>query len=205
MFNSLKGIITGKFPQKLLIDTHGIEWEIIVPDSDLDKFPPVGEEGRVYVWMQHTDALMNLFGFVSSADRDFFFELLKVDGIGPKGAIKIMGNTSTSSLSRILEDGDLDTLQKIPGVGKKTAGKMLLQLKGKLKLEEEGSVFSHKESLPYGDVIQGLVSMGYDKKNAENAVSKVAETVKNDDDFKGKSASEREDSIFRMAIMELAQ
>ena len=89
MFNSLSGIITGKFPQKLFIDTHGIEWDVTVPDSALDKLPDIGSEGRVFVWMQHTDNLMNLYGFASDRDRSLFFDLLKVDGIGPKGAVKI--------------------------------------------------------------------------------------------------------------------
>ncbi|WP_406032408.1 OB-fold domain-containing protein, partial [Treponema saccharophilum] len=56
MFNSLAGTVTGKFPQRLLLDTHGIEWDIIVPDTSLDKIPPVGESARVFVWMQHTDS-----------------------------------------------------------------------------------------------------------------------------------------------------
>ena len=123
MFNSLTGTITGKFPQKVFIDTHGIEWDVTVPDTALDALPPVGSEGKVYVWMQHTDSLMNLYGFASVSDRDLFFDLLKVEGIGPKAAIKIMGNISAASLAQILDSGDVNALQKVPGVGKKTAAK----------------------------------------------------------------------------------
>ena len=121
MFNSLTGTITGKFPQKVFIDTHGIEWDVSVPDSALDKLPAVGETGRIYTWMQHTDVLMVRYGFASTSDRALFLDLLKVGGIGPKGALKIMSNVSPSELTAVLDSGNLAALEKIPGVGKKTA------------------------------------------------------------------------------------
>lgn len=205
MFNSLSGIITGKFPQKLFIDTHGIEWDVTVPDSALDKLPSVGSEGRVYVWMQHTDNLMNLYGFASDRDRQLFFDLLKVDGIGPKGAVKIMNNTTTDQLVSILENGDLAMLEKVPGVGKKTAAKMLLQLKGKLTLESDGGTTAvRKASSPYADVITALVDMGYDKAKAGDAVARIADQFAGDESFASGSQSAREDLIFRRAIVELA-
>ena len=131
MYNSLTGIITGKFPKQLLLDTHGIEWDLCVPDSNLELFPPVGSEAKVYTWLQHTDVLMTLFGFATADERTLFLDLLKVDGVGPKGAVKIMSSASSSRLLEVLERGDVEMLEKIPGVGKKTAGKMMLQLKGK--------------------------------------------------------------------------
>lgn len=205
MFNSLSGIITGKFPQKLFIDTHGIEWDVTVPDSALDKLPDIGSEGRVFVWMQHTDNLMNLYGFASDRDRSLFFDLLKVDGIGPKGAVKIMNNMTTDQLVNILENEDLALLEKVPGVGKKTAAKILLQLKGKLSLETEtNSAAIKRTASPYADVVSALVEMGYDKNKAADAVSKIAEQLSNDDVFSKSSQSAREDLLFRRAIVELA-
>ncbi len=205
MFNSLSGIITGKFPQKLYIDTHGIEWDVTCPDSALEKIPDVGSEGRVYVWMQHTDNLMNLYGFASDRDRSLFFDLLKVDGIGPKGAVKIMNNISTDQLVSILENGDLGLLEKVPGVGKKTAAKMLLQLKGKLTLESDtGSGPAKKAASPYADVISALADMGHDKAKAGDAVAKIAESLGSDEAFAKAGQSQKEDMIFRRAIVELA-
>ena len=134
MFNSLTGIITEKSFQKLCLDTHGIEWELSVPDSASSAFPAVGEKAKVYTWLQHTETTMSLYGFADTEGRSLFFELLKVDGVGPKAALKIMGNVSPSELASILDKEDLASLQKVPGVGKKTAAKMLLQLKGKLAL-----------------------------------------------------------------------
>ena len=204
MFNSLTGTITGKFPQKLFIQTGGIEWDVTVPDSSLDALPPVGSEGKVYVWMQHTDTLMNLFGFASESDRQLFFDLLKVDGIGPKGAVKILGSISSVRLVGILENGDVDALQKVPGVGKKTAGKILLQLKGKLKLDAVSAPSSAAAIKPYSDVISALVDMGYDRAKASSAVEKISSVFSQDESFGKKSSSEKEDAVFRRAIVELS-
>ena len=80
MFNSLTGIITGKFPKHIYLQTQGIEWDIIVPDSCLDEFPLVGSECKVYTWLNHTENGMDLFGFAKQEERFLFFDLMKVDG-----------------------------------------------------------------------------------------------------------------------------
>ena len=206
MFNSLTGIITGKFPKQVFIDTHGVEWDLCVPDSNLDMLPPVGNEGRIFTWLQHTDQLMTLYGFASAEERTVFLDLLKVDGVGPKGAVKIMSAVSSGRLMDVLEKGDLEMLEKIPGVGKKTAGKMMLTLKGKLTLRDTGSgdLVHVAAASPYADVVMSLASMGYDKKLVEQKVAQLVESLTNDVSFAGKSQKEREDILFRRAIVELA-
>ena len=205
MFNSLTGIITGKFPKQVFIDTNGVEWDLCVPDSNLDMLPPVGNEAKIYIWLQHTDQLMSLYGFASAEERSVFLDLLKVDGVGPKGAVKIMSAVSSGRLMDVLEKGDLEMLEKIPGVGKKTAGKMMLTLKGKLKLHEEaGGVVRVAAASPYSDVVLSLTSMGYDKKLVEQKVAQLVEMLTNDAEFAGKSQKEREDILFRRVIVELA-
>ena len=204
MFNSLTGIITGKFPKQLLLDTHGIEWDLCVPDSNLELFPPVGSEAKVYTWLQHTDVLMTLFGFATADERTLFLDLLKVDGVGPKGAVKIMSSASSSRLLEVLERGDVEMLEKIPGVGKKTAGKMMLQLKGKLTLSQTSNVVRVEKPAAFADVIDSLASMGYEKRLVEQKVAVLAETLNADPAFVSKSQKEKEDLIFRRAIVELA-
>ena len=205
MFNSITGIIREKLPQKLYIETNGVEWDINVPESSLAKLPEAGNTAKVYVWLQHTDVLMTLYGFADAGDRALFFELLKVDGVGPKGALKIMGSVSTVELIRILDEGDVDLLQKVPGVGKKTAAKMLLQLKGKLTLDNNSArPARNADAVPYADVVNGLCDMGYERHAAEDAVKKVLSVLENDEAFKKQSAGDREQSIFRNALMELA-
>lgn len=203
MFNSLTGIVTGKFSQKLFLENNGIEWEIIVPDISLNKISNLGESAKVYTWLQHTENLMNLYGFYSMEDRNLFFDLIKVEGIGPKAAIKIMSNVESRDLANILETEDLNTLQKIPGVGKKTAAKILLQLKGKLSLTELET--SHVKVPAFNDVILSLTEMGYDKKRVEEVVDKIIVQNKNKDSFENLSQNQQEEIIFRLSIVELAQ
>lgn len=203
MINSISGTITGKFPQKIFIDNNGIEWEIIVPDTALDKLPNIGENARVYTWLQHTDSAMTLFGFATTQDRDLFFDLNKVDGVGPKSAVKIMSSIAREQLIAALDSGNLATLEKIPGLGKKTAAKMLLALKGKLTLDETETVTKSTKKLgEFEDVISGLVTMGYDRKKVESVISKVAEESKSE--LESLSQKEKEDILFRKALMELA-
>ena len=204
MFNSLTGIITGKFPKQLFLDTHGIEWDICVPDSNLELLPTVGSEAKVYTWLQHTDVLMTLYGFASADERTLFLDLLKVDGVGPKGALKIMSSASSSRLTEILERGDVEMLEKIPGVGKKTAGKMMLQLKGKLTLSQTTNVVRYERPAAFADVIESLASMGYDKRLVEQKVASLAEAMSAEPAFAEKAQKEKEDLIFRRAIVELA-
>ena len=204
MFNSISGIITGKFPKQLFIENNGIEWDICVPDSNLDMFGTVGSEARVFTWLQHTDVSMALYGFASAEERTLFFDLLKVDGIGAKGAVKIMSSVSSGRLTEVLENGDLEMLEKIPGVGKKTAGKMLLALKGKLSLSSAVRVVDLGKNAEFSDVIDSLSSMGYDKKLVEQKVLQLVEVLKGDKDFASKSQKEKEDILFRRAIVELA-
>lgn len=204
MFNSISGIITGKFPKQLLIENNGIEWDICVPDSNLDMFGTVGSEARVFTWLSHTDVSMALYGFASAEERSLFFDLLKVDGIGAKGAVKIMSSVSSGRLTEVLENGDVEMLEKIPGVGKKTAGKMLLALKGKLSLSSTVRVVDLGKNAEFSDVIDSLSSMGYDKKLVEQKVLQLVEVLKGDKDFASKSQKEKEDILFRRAIVELA-
>jgi Holliday junction DNA helicase RuvA len=133
----------------------------------------VGEEGRVFTWLYHREDAMKLYGFSSEKRRATFLELLKVEGIGPKGAIRIMGGISQEELENALDTENLARLEAVPGLGKKTAQKMLLALKGKLaKLDDA------KSAGPYGDLADALAGMGYDKRAAAEALAKAATELK---------------------------
>ena len=204
MFNSISGIITGKFPKQLFLENNGIEWDICVPDSNLDLFGVVGSQAKVYTWLQHTDVSMALYGFATVEERSLFFDLLKVDGIGAKGALKIMSSVSSSRLTEVLEKGDIEMLEKIPGVGKKTAAKMMLALKGKLTFNQSTVSVSKNVDSSYQDVINSLVEMGYDKKNVEIKISQILDSLKQENGFESKSIKEKEEIIFRRVIIEMA-
>lgn len=205
MFNSISGTLTAKFPQKIYVENNGIEWEITVPDTSIDRLGNVGSEVKVYTWLLHNENSMTLFGFASAKDRDLFFDLNKVDGVGPKNAVKIMSSIAREQLVASLDSGDLAALEKIPGLGKKTAQKMLLALKGKLTLEDEiPGAKTLSRGGEFADVINSLAAMGYEKRQVEVAVSGIVEKLKAAGGFEEKSKKEKEDLIFRDVLVELA-
>jgi Holliday junction DNA helicase RuvA len=173
MFNSIRGRISGRYAEGLWLLTGGVEWDLAVPLTDLAELPAPGEEAVVYTWLYHREDAMKLYGFSSVKRRATFLELLKVEGIGPKGALKIMGGIGQEELEAALEAGDLGRLERVPGLGKKTAQKMLLALKGKLaRLDGDA------QSGPYGDLAEALAGMGYDRRTAAEALAKAAADLK---------------------------
>ena len=194
MFNSIHGTITQKLPDSVYILSSSVEWDISVPATDIAKLPAVGEECRIFTWLYHREDQMKLYGFASSERRDTFLELIKVDGVGPKGALKIMGGISQEDLEEALEAEDLVRLEAVPGLGKKTAQKMILALKGKIVRGKAAP------ASPYGDLIEALAGMGYDRRSAGEALSKAEAGLSTDIE-----GSEREKQLFKQAIVELSR
>jgi Holliday junction DNA helicase RuvA len=196
MFNSVRGIITEKFSETLWILTGGVEWEISLPATDIARLPPAGEEGRIFTWLYHREDQMRLFGFADDTRRNTFLELLKVEGIGPRGALKIMGGIDQEALERALETEDLARLEQVPGLGKKTAQKMILALRGKLAR----SPGTPAAPPPYGELAEALAEMGYDKRAAAEALSQAEAALP-----AGLTGAEKEQRLFREAIVRLSQ
>jgi Holliday junction DNA helicase RuvA len=194
MFNSISGIVSAKGAETVFILTGNIEWDIAMPANDIQSLA-FNSECRVFTWLYHREDLMKLYGFSCERRRNTFLELLKVEGIGPKGAIKIMSGISQDDLESALENGDLARLEAVPGLGKKTAQKMLLSLKGKLVQSQSGGI----SSSPYNDLIEALVGMGYDRKQAADALAKAEEGLAAD-----LQASEKEKLLFKEAIVYLS-
>ena len=205
MFNSLTGIITAKFPQNLYLQVGGIEWDILIPDSSLQNLPSVGQEAKIYTWMYHREDAMKLFGFASNSERSVFFDLTKVDGVGPKAAVKILSSITASELVETLNNEDMARLEKISGIGKKTAQKMMLALKGTLSLDDSSAngLAKIKPSSAWEDVIVALANMGYEKRTCEEVIHKLVDELKADEDFCSKNRTQQEELLFRRAIIDL--
>ena len=207
MFNSLYGTLTEKTARQaslcaVFLETGGVEWEILVPATALDALPAAGEQARVYTWLYHREDQMTLFGFASPEDRFLFLDLLKVDGVGAKAALKIMSAIAGDQLRRAIESEEVERLEAISGIGKKTAQKMMLALKGKLTFphgKETGAA-----AKPWQDVISALTDMGYDRRDAEGAVARIAQEI-GGQDFAELSREAKEELLFRRAITELAR
>ncbi|MCL2214390.1 MAG: Holliday junction branch migration protein RuvA [Treponema sp.] len=194
MFNSISGLVSAKGIESVFIFNGSIEWEITMPSNDIQELK-LNDECRVLTWLYHREDQMKLFGFCAERRRNTFLELLKVEGIGPKGAVKIMSGITQDDLEKALENGDLSRLEAVPGLGKKTAQKMLLSLKGKLVQTQSGSTVS----TAYNDLIEALVGMGYERKTAMQALEKAEAGID-----KSLPAAEKEKLLFKEAIVNLS-
>jgi Holliday junction DNA helicase RuvA len=194
MFNSIRGMVSAKTGESLFVLSGDIEWDIAMPTSDIQSFA-LKEECRVFTWLYHREDQMKLFGFASEKRRATFLELLKVEGIGPKGAVKILGGIGQDELENALENADLERLEAVPGLGKKTAQKMLLALKGKLV-----SSCEDQASMPNNDLVEALIDMGYDRKASADALSKADAAID-----KSITDKEREKLLFKEAIVYLTR
>ena len=132
MFNSLKGVITYKAHNTVHLDVNGWEWDLYVPTSAIEELGDIGSTARIFTWMYVREDMMKMFGFATEEERNVFLDLLKVEGVGAKGAIKILSNISISKFIEALDGGNTEALEAVSGIGKKTAAKIMLTLKGKL-------------------------------------------------------------------------
>ena len=116
MFNSISGTLTGKTAESIYIETQGIEWELFVSTLSADRFGSPGSTIKAYTWLYHREDQMKLFGFLSPEERSLFLDLTKVDGIGPKQALKILSGLDSTALETALDEGDVRRRQAIPGI-----------------------------------------------------------------------------------------
>jgi len=166
MFNSLTGEITHKGDEKVCLQTGGVEWELTVSRKAVERLPAAGQVARIYTHLVHREDAMRLYGFADEAERALFLDLQKVEGVGPRGALKMLSGVDREAFAAALDRDDLDALSAVPGVGKKTAQKIILALKGKLTPVGQGKGRPVEE-----DIITALVGMGFDRKTARSAVA----------------------------------
>jgi len=193
MFNSLLGTITEKRFDILRVENGGLEWEFSVPARSIDEFGALGARTKVFIHLLHREDQMRLFGFPSDRERGLFRELLKVEGIGPRQAVKILSGIAPGELETALETENLARLQQVPGLGTKTAQKLVFALKGKLPGAAPESTRGVWE-----DVVRALAEMGYDRKRAAEAVARLSA------DPDGAAGPDAEQELFRKAIQELS-
>jgi Holliday junction DNA helicase RuvA len=190
MFNSLSGEVTLREDDRLCVATGGVEWELAVSRKSAARFPVPGQPVRVYTYLLHREDSMKLYGFLDPAERSLFLDLQKVDGVGPRGAMRILSGIERKDFVEALDRDDVDALSLVPGVGKKTAAKIILTLKGKLT-PSGGSAGRASED----DISTALVGMGFDRRTAKAA---VAEALKSVD--AGLAPEDLERELFRKAV-----
>jgi Holliday junction DNA helicase RuvA len=165
----LSGILAHKAPPVLLVDIHGVGYEVSVPMSTFFNLPGVGEAVVLLTHFVVREDAQLLYGFLSPAERDTFVELIKISGVGPRTALSILSGLSVAELAQAVTRQDAGRLVKVPGIGKKTAERLLLELKGKLGPDLAASP-SAALSDAQADIGQALQALGYNEREAQAAL-----------------------------------
>ena len=163
MIHYIKGILTLKSPVCAVIETMGIGWELKIPVSTYENLPPVGKECSLYCYLSISQDDVKVFGFYSVAEKELFLQLTKISGIGPKIAVSILSTLSISAFVRAIRTGEDSLLTKVPGVGKKSAQRLIIELKDSVH-----KVLDYVDSSAVADVDNSLdavedalVSLGF--------------------------------------------
>ncbi len=178
----VKGFLAEKFEDSVVVETGGIGYRIFVPASVLETLPKTGETVKIYTYFSVREDAMSLYGFLSRQDLDMFRQLIGVNGVGPKSALGILSALSPDTLRLAVISGDAKAISKAPGVGSKTAQRIILDLKDKVKAEDilDGvtePVSGHTEVSGIGEIgkeaIEALTALGYSVSEASGVVKKV--------------------------------
>ena len=181
MISYIRGELCDIEEQKAIVDVNGVGYGIYMPQQALSLLPPMGQQVKIHTYLNIREDAMQLFGFLTKEDLNVFRLLIGVNGIGPKAGLNILSCLSPDELRFAVLSGDAKAISATPGIGKKTAEKLILELKDKLsfeELEEDGvgaEIFdtSADSSDSVMITIEGLVSLGYSKSEAAIAVNKV--------------------------------
>ncbi len=173
MIGRLHGKLLEKAPPQILIDVSGVGYEVDVPMSTFCNLPDIGNDVTLLTHFVVREDAMLLYGFATASERQTFRALIKISGIGPRIGLAILSGMSTGDLASAIEEGNLGMLTRIPGIGKKTAERLILELKGKLVLVSDGASTPSENGATRNDITSALVALGYSEREAQSAVKKL--------------------------------
>lgn len=188
MIGQLKGHLLQKKPNLLLVDVKGVGYEVHIPLTSFYELPGEGSEITLKIHTHAREDALILFGFCSQREKDLFLKLITISGVGPKLAIAILSGAQVEELAQAIAEGNLTRLTAIPGVGRKTAERLVLELKNQItpfllpeqmKAAREGDQLTALEE----DVISALTNLGYSRSSAEKALSAVIRTAEGERSF----------------------
>lgn len=183
MIGRLHGIIIEKSPPEMVLDVQGVGYELLLPMTSFYCLPAISEPATVFTHLVVREDAHLLFGFAQQQERTLFRELIKTNGVGPKLALAILSAMSVSEFAHAVEQEELAKLTKIPGVGRKTAERLLVELKGKFKGIAQTDLFSTQPAQrlvatehpdPTEEARDALIALGYKPADAEKMIKKVA-------------------------------
>ncbi len=169
MIGRLTGQLAEKTPPQVLIDVNGVGYEVDVPMSSFYNLPALGERVTLLTHFVVREDAQQLFGFLTAAERNTFRQLIKISGIGPRMALGVLSGLSVAELTQAVAQQQAARLVKVPGIGKKTAERLLLELKGKLA-PDLGLGGASITSDAQADIVQALIALGYSEKDAAAAL-----------------------------------
>ena len=168
MIGRLQGQLLEKNPPQVLVDCHGVGYEVNVPMSTFYNLPALGEKVTVLTQFIVREDAQLLYGFATSAEREGFRQLIKISGVGPRTALSVLSGMSVAELAQAVTLQEAGRLVKVPGIGKKTAERLLLELKGKLGADIGAGVGVVNDA--QSDILQALLALGYSDKEAALAL-----------------------------------
>lgn len=176
MIARLNGLLIEKAPPFIVIDCAGIGYEVEVPMSTFYNLPELGVKVQLLTYMVVREDAQLLYGFATDQEKQTFKQLLKVNGIGAKSALAILSGVSVADLAAAVSAQDTSMLTRIPGIGKKTAERLLLEMKDKFAVTDMSGVASTAKSATY-DVLNALLALGYNEREAQAAVKQLEANV----------------------------
>lgn len=177
MIAFLDGVLAGKAPASAFVNVGGVGFNVGMSQSSIAKLPDVGQKVLVYTYMQVRDDGMSLFGFLTLEEKALFEKLITVSGVGPKVALAALSSYSPAQLADLIAAQDVAAVQRIPGIGKKTASRIILELKGSLD-QGIGGLFEQEQAVANQAVAgatEALLSMGFTSAEAEVALKGAPE------------------------------
>ncbi len=175
MIGKLTGTLSDKNPPELVVDCHGVGYEVNVPMSTFYNLPGLGEKVTLLTHFVVREDAQILYGFGTEPERAAFRQLIKISGVGPRTALSVLSGMSVAELAQAVTRQEAGRIVKVPGIGKKTAERLLLELKGKLGADigVPASVASDAQS----DILQALVALGYSERDAALALKALPPDV----------------------------
>jgi Holliday junction DNA helicase RuvA len=176
MIGRLSGILLEKNPPQIVLDVQGVGYEVDVPMSTFYNLPALKEKVVLHTQLIVREDAHLLFGFLTHEERAAFRQLLKISGVGPKLALSVLSGLSLADLALAVANKDASRLTRIPGVGKKTAERLLLELQGKFAVADAGATAGLVPSSS-GDIVNALLGLGYNEKEADWAARQLPKEV----------------------------
>jgi len=170
MIGRLSGVLLEKNPPQLLVDVNGVGYEVEVPMSSFYNLPETGAKVTLLTQFVVREDAQLLYGFLTQKEREAFRQLVKVSGIGAKSALGVLSGLSVDDLAHAIAAQDVALLVRIPGIGKKTAERLLLELRDKLPIAGTAAILSGGQPQAGSDVLNALLALGYNEREALTAI-----------------------------------